>query len=243
VPHADALGGADNQNGGFSDAKPWLPVATSICRARLTAGNDPGRFCTSTGDAIAFRRRIRSAKGSLRTWCQRRQIPCWRSSAQAGGGRSDLLRLQLSDHDAEMRLPPGKWRDRRGSIGAPFAAPDRAAGDAGPWQRVLRAGRNADNEKNRGRDDMADLKLTDVEKAYGGTVKVLKDINLDIKTGRADRLRRALGLRQVHASADDRGLEKITGGTLEIDGSSSTTCRPRSAASRWCSSPTRSIRT
>jgi alpha-glucoside transport system ATP-binding protein len=30
---------------------------------------------------------------------------------------------------------------------------------------------------------MADLKLRDVGKAYGGTVEVLKGINLDIKTG------------------------------------------------------------
>lgn len=30
---------------------------------------------------------------------------------------------------------------------------------------------------------MADLKLTDVEKTYGGSVNVLNNINLDIKTG------------------------------------------------------------
>ena len=30
---------------------------------------------------------------------------------------------------------------------------------------------------------MADLKLTDVGKTYGGTVNVLKDINLDIDKG------------------------------------------------------------
>ena len=30
---------------------------------------------------------------------------------------------------------------------------------------------------------MADLKLTNVAKTYGGTVDVLKNINLDIKTG------------------------------------------------------------
>ena len=31
---------------------------------------------------------------------------------------------------------------------------------------------------------MADLKLTNIEKTYGGNVNVLKDINLDITTGR-----------------------------------------------------------
>jgi hypothetical protein len=39
------------------------------------------------------------------------------------------------------------------------------------------------------------------------------------------------------------GLEKITGGTLEIDGMVVNDVPPASAASPWCSSPTRSTRT
>ena len=39
------------------------------------------------------------------------------------------------------------------------------------------------------------------------------------------------------------GLEEITSGDLLIDGARVNDVRPRSAASPWCSSPTRSIRT
>ena len=65
---------------------------------------------------------------------------------------------------------------------------------------------------------MADLKLTDVTKTYGGTVDVLKNINLDIEQGElivfvapSDCGKSTL-LRMI------AGLEKITGGVLEIDG-------------------------
>ena len=47
---------------------------------------------------------------------------------------------------------------------------------------------------------MADLKLTNVGKSYGGKVEVLKDIDLDIKTGEL--------IVFVHAPAHDRGAGK-----------------------------------
>jgi ABC-type sugar transport system ATPase subunit len=39
------------------------------------------------------------------------------------------------------------------------------------------------------------------------------------------------------------GLEEITGGEISSTAASSTTCRRRTATSRWCSRTTRSIRT
>ena len=65
---------------------------------------------------------------------------------------------------------------------------------------------------------MADLKLTDVEKVYGGTVKVLSDINLDIKTGELIVFVGPSGCGKSTLLRMVAGLEKITGGTLEIDG-------------------------
>ncbi len=62
---------------------------------------------------------------------------------------------------------------------------------------------------------MADLKLTDVEKAYG-EVKVLSDINLEIKTGELIVFVGPSGCGKSTLLRMIAGLEKITGGTLEI---------------------------
>jgi alpha-glucoside transport system ATP-binding protein len=65
---------------------------------------------------------------------------------------------------------------------------------------------------------MADLKLTNVGKSYGGTVEVLKDINLDIETGELIVFVGPSGCGKSTLLRMIAGLEKITAGTLEIDG-------------------------
>ena len=65
---------------------------------------------------------------------------------------------------------------------------------------------------------MADLKLTDVGKSYGGTVEVLKGINLEIKTGELVVFVGPSGCGKSTLLRMIAGLEKITAGTLEIDG-------------------------
>ncbi len=65
---------------------------------------------------------------------------------------------------------------------------------------------------------MADLKLTDIGKAYGGTIEVLKNINLDIKTGELIVFVGPSGCGKSTLLRMIAGLEKITVGSLEIDG-------------------------
>ncbi|RMD95217.1 MAG: ABC transporter ATP-binding protein [Alphaproteobacteria bacterium] len=65
---------------------------------------------------------------------------------------------------------------------------------------------------------MADLKLTGVGKTYGGTVEVLRDINLDIATGELIVFVGPSGCGKSTLLRMIAGLEKITSGTLEIDG-------------------------
>ncbi|MDJ0628248.1 MAG: sn-glycerol-3-phosphate ABC transporter ATP-binding protein UgpC [Rhodobacter sp.] len=65
---------------------------------------------------------------------------------------------------------------------------------------------------------MADLKLTDVGKTYGGTVEVLKNIDLDIKAGELIVFVGPSGCGKSTLLRMIAGLETITGGTLEIDG-------------------------
>ncbi|MEZ5772968.1 MAG: ATP-binding cassette domain-containing protein, partial [Defluviimonas denitrificans] len=64
---------------------------------------------------------------------------------------------------------------------------------------------------------MADLKLTHVEKAYG-EVKILKDINLDIKQGELIVFVGPSGCGKSTLLRMIAGLESITSGVLEIDG-------------------------
>ncbi len=65
---------------------------------------------------------------------------------------------------------------------------------------------------------MTDLKLTDVAKTYGGTVEVLKNIDLDIKQGELIVFVGPSGCGKSTLLRMIAGLETITGGTLEIDG-------------------------
>ena len=65
---------------------------------------------------------------------------------------------------------------------------------------------------------MADLNLTNVGKTYGGTVEVLKDINLDITTGELIVFVGPSGCGKSTLLRMIAGLEKITGGELKIDG-------------------------
>ncbi|MEM1274717.1 MAG: sn-glycerol-3-phosphate ABC transporter ATP-binding protein UgpC [Pseudomonadota bacterium] len=65
---------------------------------------------------------------------------------------------------------------------------------------------------------MANLKLTDVEKVYGGTVKVLSDINLDIAQGELIVFVGPSGCGKSTLLRMIAGLERITDGELEIDG-------------------------
>ncbi len=64
---------------------------------------------------------------------------------------------------------------------------------------------------------MAELLLTDVAKSYG-EVHVLKDINLDIKTGELIVFVGPSGCGKSTLLRMIAGLEKITGGELQIDG-------------------------
>ena len=65
---------------------------------------------------------------------------------------------------------------------------------------------------------MAEIKLTNVQKIYGGKVHVLRDINLDIKTGELIVFVGPSGCGKSTLLRMIAGLETITAGELEIDG-------------------------
>ena len=65
---------------------------------------------------------------------------------------------------------------------------------------------------------MADLKLSHIDKTYSGQINVLNDINLDISAGELIVFVGPSGCGKSTLLRMIAGLEKITGGTLEIDG-------------------------
>ena len=65
---------------------------------------------------------------------------------------------------------------------------------------------------------MAELKLSNVSKRYSGNVEVLRDINLEIKKGELVVFVGPSGCGKSTLLRMIAGLEKISGGTLEIDG-------------------------
>jgi len=65
---------------------------------------------------------------------------------------------------------------------------------------------------------MAELKLSSVEKTYGGAVNVLNNINLDIEAGELIVFVGPSGCGKSTLLRMIAGLEKITGGELTIDG-------------------------
>ena len=65
---------------------------------------------------------------------------------------------------------------------------------------------------------MADLKLRGIDKTYPGNINVLNNINLDISTGELIVFVGPSGCGKSTLLRMIAGLERITGGTLEIDG-------------------------
>ena len=88
---------------------------------------------------------------------------------------------------------------------------------------------------------MGGLLLKDIRKSYG-PVKVLHGIDLDIKKGEFIVFVGPSGCGKSTLLRMIAGLEEITSGEMQIEGQRVNEVPPPSAASPWCSSPTRSIR-
>jgi hypothetical protein len=215
----------------FHLGKPWLPVPANIwpCRWRAmrpALGAEPlsPRFWRSAAPSDAAEGRddsdIRPTGDVLSFPAQRRRDGSSAPSTWGVPVAGDAARRQLAADRDRLRRPSATGNISLGPLGLHGCPKGGPRGEC-RWPIFLK----------------------NVEKAYG-EVKVFHDINLDIKIGRVHRLRRPLGLRQVHAAADDRRAE---------NGSPAARCQhrrravndvpPSSAASPWCSSPTRSIRT
>ena len=125
---------SDNGNGGFSTAKPWLPVpAEHLGRALSAQEADPSALLHFYRAAIAFRAEhtvFRSggiadltATDGLLTF------------TRDGAGERVWVAVNLTDHPVETSVPPGTWAALGARIGAAGPATGRLALD--PWQFAL----------------------------------------------------------------------------------------------------------
>ena len=121
----------DNQNGGFSDAKPWLPVAVEhLDRAVARQEADQGSTLAFYRAMIAFRKTHPAfAKGSLNIVAARDNHL---ALVREHEGARIFAAFNLSDAPQKLKLPAGKWRQDRA---APFAAEEAVGGATlPPWQ-------------------------------------------------------------------------------------------------------------
>ena len=88
---------------------------------------------------------------------------------------------------------------------------------------------------------MAKLALRGLVKNYGA-VGIIHGVDLDISDGEFVVFVGPSGCGKSTLLRIIAGLEEISGGEVLIDGDGVKRCRRPSATSRWCSSPTRSIR-
>jgi alpha-glucosidase len=112
---------SDNQNGGFSDHKPWLPVAVEHLHRCVANQEDKADSTLGFYRAmIRFRQGWRAlAKGSFEL-CQAGDGAV--SFIRAHEGQRLFCAFNLTNQGLPVPLPPGEWRQDKG---APFTALQR----------------------------------------------------------------------------------------------------------------------
>ncbi len=129
----------DNLNGGFSDARPWLPVpAEHLSRAASSLAGDPGALPAHYRRAIA----LRHTHAALRVGEQtdmRAEGDVIRFIRSARGERI-FVAVNLSDEPARIVAPGQDWHGIGAELGSTKPGADGKI-DLAPWQCCLLAAR------------------------------------------------------------------------------------------------------
>lgn len=133
---------SDTQNGGFSDHKPWLPVAVEHLQRSVGAqASDMDSTLHFYRKMIGFRQAWDAlSKGSLSALKTEGSVVSFQRSH---GDQRLLCAFNLGETSATLTLPSGAWRQDKG---APFAAlPDTGSGQVTlePWQAYFAAAETA----------------------------------------------------------------------------------------------------
>ncbi len=125
----------DNQNGGFSDARPWLPVASEhLHLAVAVQEHDPGAILHHYRRAIAFHHShqalMRGDHDGLRSagdvvWFTRSDVR-----------EAILCVFNVSDSPSDFTMPEGHWTPIGSELGSAQVSADGKL-HLGPWQVCL----------------------------------------------------------------------------------------------------------
>jgi len=124
----------DNRSGGFSEAKPWLPVPSShLAKTVAQAEADPRALLHHYRRAIA----LRAAHPALRRGAQ--SVMAARgdllSFERSDGGERLYLAFNLADAPARVAMPAGRWQPLAADLGC--AAPQGGTFELAPWQALI----------------------------------------------------------------------------------------------------------
>lgn len=100
---------SDNLHGGFSDAKPWLPVAVEHLRSAVSVqDSDPESMLAFYRRMLAWRRSLPPlAKGTFELQATTEDSLAY---VRRDGGAAVFCAFNLGAEPRTMPLPPGEWR-------------------------------------------------------------------------------------------------------------------------------------
>ena len=125
----------DNLNGGFSDARPWLPVpAEHLARAVSALAGDPGALPAHYRRAIAFRHAHAALQsGTMEEMRAEGEVIRF---IRTGGGERIFVAVNLSDRAARIDGPDDGWHQIGAELGGTGPARDGTVA-LDPWQVCL----------------------------------------------------------------------------------------------------------
>ncbi|RBW44890.1 alpha-glucosidase [Loktanella sp. D2R18] len=125
----------DSQNGGFSDAKPWLPVASEhLHLAVATQEDEPGALLHHYRRAIAFRHAHPAlSRGSHDKMRASGDVVYF---TRRDGDQVIFCAFNVSDTPSTFDMPEGKWTHIGAELGSAHLSAD-AKLHLGPWQVCL----------------------------------------------------------------------------------------------------------
>ncbi len=123
-----------NAFGGFSDAKPWLPVASGhLAKSVADQEEDPGALLHHYRRAVALRHAHRAlSKGDLSGLSALGTVV---SFLRQDGGEEIFCAFNLSDDAGQVDLPAGKWQQIGGELSADV--PEQGKITLKSWQVAL----------------------------------------------------------------------------------------------------------
>jgi len=121
-----------NQNGGFSEGRPWLPVASEHLSLSVAAQeDDPAALLHHYRHAIQFRRANPAL--AVGTHSGLRHDEDVMSFTRTGGGQTLFCVFNVSDTPSDVALPDGSWQPIGAELGSAHISADGKL-HLGPWQ-------------------------------------------------------------------------------------------------------------